>query len=406
MKNEKGIAMVLSLMIIIVLAILGTTLLSRGVSDNKRTEIFLDEVRAFWVAEAGMAKALHELNHGGGLWTGWTLQGSNASLQASLGAAGDYDIVVYDRTSSDVRVEVTGYVPMRSVNAIRRTVEVSATTSSSALFKYALSSAGKLTVRNNVNIDSYDSTLGGYGRNNSGAEGDILSADSVNLKNSIYVNGDVVIPEKAKEPNAKYYSGEIIKQSSPALVSVTVPSYLTSLPNQGSIKTSTTLSPGNYQYWMVNITGSNKLRIKGPANIYFTGKTGIKTNGNAQIYIDPTSTGPVNIYLDGNAAIKGKGINNSSKIPSNVVIYGANTATKTVTLNAKTDFYGAIYAPSSNLNILGNNDKFGSFIGSKIIARNNGDIHYDTSLGESENSGTSSYSISTWRDNQNSFNLF
>jgi len=55
MRNEKGIAMVLSLVIIIVLAILASSLLLRGVIENRRTESFTDETRAFWLAQAGMS---------------------------------------------------------------------------------------------------------------------------------------------------------------------------------------------------------------------------------------------------------------------------------------------------------------------------------------------------------------
>ena len=114
LTNNKGIATILGFVVILVLSILASAMLMRGVGGSRRTEIYVDENRAFWAAESGIAEAIWELDNGGGAWTGWTTAGNNKTLQGSLGTAGDYDITVYDFADSTHRIETTGFFPDRA----------------------------------------------------------------------------------------------------------------------------------------------------------------------------------------------------------------------------------------------------------------------------------------------------
>jgi len=306
MRNEKGIAMVLSLVIIIVLAILASSLLLRGVIENRRTESFTDETRAFWLAQAGMSRAMYELNSGGGAWTGWISQGNNRVLQATLGTAGDYDVTVFNYASSNARIEVIGYYPNKaSAERLERIFEAAVTKSTNSLFDYAAYAEGTMTMSGQGSTDSYDSAQGAYGGGNVGTSGDIGTNTGFSGSGQAYVDGDINIPVGETAPGASHYSGSVVEEDKAALTQVPVPTNLTSLSNGGSISSTTTINPGDYQYWTINLSGKKTVTLTGPINLYLTGTQAIKVSGQAKVVIDSASTGPVNIYFDGDIDLTG-----------------------------------------------------------------------------------------------------
>ncbi|MFA5410333.1 MAG: pilus assembly PilX N-terminal domain-containing protein [Candidatus Omnitrophota bacterium] len=80
--NNRGIALILSYVVIMVLTIFATAFIARTVSDTNLTARYMDSTKAFWVAEAGLNQAYYnykkgiaqpvgpvELNPGGGTYT-------------------------------------------------------------------------------------------------------------------------------------------------------------------------------------------------------------------------------------------------------------------------------------------------------------------------------------------------
>jgi hypothetical protein len=406
LSNKKGIATVLGFVVILILAVLASTMLMRGVSGSRRTEIYVDQTRAYWLAEAGIERALWELNNGAGAWTGWKTDGSDKILQGSVGTSGDYDITVYDYLTPPLRIEVTGFFPDRfDPTAITRSLEIIADESVFSLFEYAAYSQDKLTLGGQAYTDSYDSALGAYGGANVGAEGDVGSGVEVEASGNVYVDGDVVVPEGGAAPDEKYYSGTVNEEDNPPLTSVTVPANLVALPSGGSISTTTTLGPGDYQYWMINLSSKSTLTITGPANIYLTGATSINVSGMGDIVVDAASTGPVNIYFDGDVNLSGQAIVNQTALPSNLIMYGTNPIVQTVNLAGQTDFHGAVYAPNATLNLTGQGGMFGSFVGDEVNISGQGGIHYDVSLGKAGGTGVIIYIITSIRDIQSPYSL-
>ena len=403
--DKKGFAMVINLIILVVLAILASSLLLRGVVGNVRTESYMNQTRAFWIADAGVSKAVYELNNGGS-WSGWTISGDDASLQGSLGSAGDYDITVRDYSGNTVVIESTGYYPNRTdANALVRKVEMMASKDSTSLFEYAAFAEGALSMSGQAYTDSYDSSLGVYGGSNVGSEGDVGTNTAFSGSGKAYVDGDVNIPVGETVPDSKYYSGSVVEEDKDSLTEVTVPATLLSLSNGGSISNTTTLTPGDYQYWMINLSSKKTVTLVGPINLYLTGTTAISISGQAKIYIDPSSSGPVNIYFDGDISLSGQGITNGTSTPSNLILYGTGTSQE-VTLSGQGDFYGGIYAPNSELVLSGQGGLYGGFVGDTVTISGQGGVHYDTQLGEDTSSGSSEFTIDSWRDLQNPYPVY
>lgn len=405
-KDEKGIATVLGFIVIMVLSILASSMLVRGVSSSRRTESYIDQNRAFWVAEAGLSYAIWELENGAGAWSGWTTNGNDKYIEDSIGSSGDYDITVNDYLSSPLVIEVTGYYPNRaSASAIVRSLEFVAEKNTTSLFEYAAYSESELTIGGQGYTDSYDSSQGAYGGANVGSSGDVGSGVEVDASGQASVDGDIVIPVGADHPDAKYYTGSVTEQDNPELESVSVPASLTALPNGGSISSTTSLPSGDYQYWMINLSSSKTLTVTGPANIYLTGSTSISVTANASIVVDAASTGPVNVYFDGDVKLAGQGVTNETNIPANLIMYGTNSNSQTVNITGANDFHGAIYAPTATLNLSGQGGLFGSFIGDEVNITGQGGVHFDTDLANASGAGVITYAINAFKDSRTPYNL-
>jgi cytoskeletal protein CcmA (bactofilin family) len=67
--NKKGIALILSFMVILVLTILGSAIISRSIFENNITRRYVESTQAFWLAEGGLAVVYKGLAQN---WDGYT----------------------------------------------------------------------------------------------------------------------------------------------------------------------------------------------------------------------------------------------------------------------------------------------------------------------------------------------
>lgn len=116
--QKKGFALIFSFFIISILLVLAIAIVSRSISEGKITQRYLDSAKAFWLAEAGVNRALKELRTndatvGNGLWA------------TNLGG-GSFSVDVVDTTiNGQVYKQVTthGFYPATSPT-IERMLEV------------------------------------------------------------------------------------------------------------------------------------------------------------------------------------------------------------------------------------------------------------------------------------------
>ena len=66
--NKRGIALILSYMVIAVLTAFGSIFVTRGVSESNIARRYADSVRAFWIAEAGLADGYSKYQAGPDNW--------------------------------------------------------------------------------------------------------------------------------------------------------------------------------------------------------------------------------------------------------------------------------------------------------------------------------------------------
>jgi len=89
------------------------------------------------------------------------------------------------------------------------------------------------------------------------------------------------------------------------------------------------------------------------------------------------------LYLDGNLiAGNSNGINNETMIPGNFKLYGTGDAVQKFELKAKSGFYGAIYAPNADTTIKAGGDIYGACISSNFQMMSKSNFHYDEALSD------------------------
>jgi Tfp pilus assembly protein PilX len=98
--NKRGVALILGFMVIVVLTILGAAVISRSVSERLVAQRCIEANQAFWLAEAGVARAQYELRKNPDL-----SDGNNLLSPVPVLGPGEYN---FDLTKSTV-LGVTNY---------------------------------------------------------------------------------------------------------------------------------------------------------------------------------------------------------------------------------------------------------------------------------------------------------
>ena len=192
---------------------------------------------------------------------------------------------------------------------------------------------GNVTVNGGV-VDSFQSSLGGYGGSNIGSNGNVVAKQSILVQNNAIIRG-------TRTPNTA---------SSMPLLSV--PAGATKLPlgasQPGSVNLnsgSLTLAPGNYVV--------RDLNVNAPASLLVSGG------------------GPVTIYVTNSLNLGGN--LNPNGLPSALTI--VMTGTGSVAFNSSGRLNGNIYAPASTVTL--NSPVFGYVVGGSVTLNTGSSLHYD-----------------------------
>lgn len=118
MNNKRGSVLVVSFMVILVLAALGGIMLSRSITERALTQRYTESTQAFWLAEAGVSRALEELG------SNFNAAGNNIWSQTL--APGRYAVDVEQVDSTKRKVTSHGFVPAAS-SRIERILEATVT---------------------------------------------------------------------------------------------------------------------------------------------------------------------------------------------------------------------------------------------------------------------------------------
>jgi hypothetical protein len=181
--HEKGMILAVATMVIVVMLIMAVPFLFKLSAQYRTTEKGQRAVSAFNLAEAGVERALWEMNQPWGVDGGlvWDVNQQGTETIASLAAAdgtvmGDVNILVTTPTGGtpDTRaIEGTGVVPFVGTATVNRVARVNLEKYFKSIWDFGFFADTDVYVRTNLLLDSFDSRRGPYGVNNRGEQGHI-----------------------------------------------------------------------------------------------------------------------------------------------------------------------------------------------------------------------------------------
>ncbi len=369
-KKERGLALLIVIFAMMMLAILGwslTALLSSNFEGNARN---LNSEQALYLADSGIQWARHELEQSSS-WRTDSAHGYPSGYALFSLATGQMQVACRNPVppeSGDAIIVSTGYVPAMANYAGMRQVKLIVT------FGSAFSLANALYSTGDVNMSGQSKVY----------NGDITSNGDVNMSaQSGIVNGDVTENAPGEPPPA-----------------ISVPPELASLSSLGTLsvggQSTSTISAGNYKYSSISLSGQSKLNISGDVVLYLTGASSLAISGQAKLNI--LSGGSLTVYVDGAVSIGGQGVSNASHDVNSLTIYGTENNTSTITLSGQGDFYGVIYAPSTNLSISGQGTYYGAYTGNNITLSGQAKVYYDPSLATRTIGSEGGETTLSWRE--------
>lgn len=379
--SERGVILVITLMVMAILLILGAAFLAMSATELQIAGNERDSIQALYVAEGGVNSALSELN-----------RNLPVTVSETLGP-GQYTVTVTSAgpPAEQRRIEGTGYIPTQaSPRAVKRVAIL--VTRPSSPFQFSLFGADGLSIDAGVRTDSYDSAVGPYDPLRAGSDGDVGSNGNITMDNGAIVNGDATaggtialgggtitgtqtqgappvtldpVDAAYRTPNA---NGTIVCTPS-------TPSCYNSITHALSTDAgqTVTLNAGTYYFSSISLDRGSSLVINGEATIYVTGT----------IYVDQgtiTNSGP----------------------PTNLTIYSSYASSGPfdfgINIDAAASFKGAIYAPNSAVYLDAMGDVYGSVVGKWIRMDADSRFHFDEALRRMGGSGKFAVVLGSWTE--------
>lgn len=138
--SKKGIALIISFGVILVLTILATAIISRSISESRIAQRYFESIQAFWLAEAGINRALYDLRNDYSLTAISSPEMGPGGYQVSISPSGQDRIV----TSS-------GFIPFTGPLRVTRIIQaVMSKSVPPDFYENAIYSAGDVDLNGNA----------------------------------------------------------------------------------------------------------------------------------------------------------------------------------------------------------------------------------------------------------------
>lgn len=448
-QNERGAALVISLMFLAILAMLGSTAVVLTTTDMQIGANYKASAQAFYDADAGVNYAIAKMEAGlkanPKTFTLPTTIGSSSSLAAFTAPTG---FGFSYQTPGITMISETRF-SFTTMGAGPNSSSTSIITTCKRIPAIAFGAFGdkKLDLGNTAAVYSYShSSNPNPTPATSTSEGDVGSNESVILRNNSIVDGDVALGENSGGVDGTLTdqggivsgtNGEDIDRVDPDPLGVVGGEYAAKFVTYSGTNDNAShavVAPGSTittTAASLTIGPSETLTLKGQAggsNFYWHD---IDVKNNSFLYID-TTNGPVNIYLTGTFdAITGSQVINTTDAscstngatpatstcsccntaspptytcalgaPSDFAIFGnSQTSTDKISIGNSVDFAGLIYAPYLTVRLDNSADIYGAIMGREVEIVNSVEIYYDTDMADKFT--TNNLALTTWRDVRN-----
>jgi len=339
--KKSGFAMPLAMLTVVLLFLIGTGLLALGLDRRVFSVRMASAMAARTAADAGLTKALYEMNNKLDIkpWDG------NSLPLAANNALPNCNSIFNYTVSGDV---FSGYT-IESVgtnNYSERRVQCALKLQGP--FEYAIFGVQGFELKNSALIDWYN-----YDENDKNMKVGTNSTelDAITMKNSATINGDVVVGPGANPDdvidlkNSATINGQTSSMSCESILSpVVLPEWLESSPSWGTLKYSDNVA-NSRRYEEIDLKNSQELNIVGNVTLYVAGD--LILGNSAKINIDENAS--LVLYLQGRLEGKNSSaFNNETQDPKKLKIYGLDDCEE-MSFKNSSEFYGVIYAPNADV---------------------------------------------------------
>jgi len=380
-RTERGAVLLLAAVILTVLLFLGASLIERAQNSVSRAATDDVSARSFHLAEAGLHKAVWELNQVNG-WFAYSGEGPAALGGGHFKVGISPDPAARSVFTDQLTVVSTGYLP--GPDGTRRLpVTVRAIVRRDPkYFSYAVFGKDKVKIGNGlvtVLADSYSSTDGSYGGGNVRANADIgtnsTAASAIEILPKGEVHGNIVVGAGTTTP--------LDSVSNKGLITGTVSSSLTPT----LLPPVTRVPPGAIDLGDVYLDSNQQLVLNEGVyhmtDLDILGNAKIVCNGKVVVYVDESSD-----QDSPDIRIGGNGIVNTSGLPANLILYCLNDVVD-IAISGNGTFCGGIYAPQAKIS-LNSGAVYGSLVGREVNMNGaTSNVHYDEVLRDQSNSRAS-----------------
>jgi len=372
----------------------GVGLLGLGLGRRTLAIRNASNVTARCAADAGLTKAVFEMNEKLKVkpWDDSVLPQVTNEALPNCDATFSYTVTV--DSDSDYTIESIG----ESIEAEKK---VRCNLGLKGLFDYAVFAQMDITLKNSATIDwyNYDANdrLFSIGTNS-------IEEDSIGLNSGATVNGNIVVgaggdPDVVIDDSGATITGQTYAATEIYdLPSVTVPEYLEDLPSQGTLQNPTTITTSG-KYDAIDLGNSETVIIDGDVSLYITGD--VTLGNSAELQIVNASTNPdasLTLYIGGDVEVKNSGaFNNLAQDSKKLTIFGLDSCQDIILKNGS-DFYGAIYAPNTDVEMKNSADAYGSVVANSFEQKNSSTFYYDASLRDVELEKAACFIVKYWHE--------
>ncbi|MCK4337832.1 MAG: hypothetical protein KAX11_07795 [Candidatus Aminicenantes bacterium] len=387
--QEKGAVMVMALFLSVTLLLIATPSLFKLLTLKGLTEKSHKTLAALNLAEAGIDRAIWELNSGDiSNWSGDSQirTFSFYSFQPHGGGTdGNVLISVLDPFGETPFIESAGQISSQPSIQIGKAVRVMLKEREIPFFDFGVFGNESVTIASNLNI------LGSVGTNGT-------SAGSIFVASNSTVDGDIICgpggdPEVALDIDENSSVSGLIDSAAEFkdFPDVIVPE---DLPYRGNVEISndtlTIFENGDYSSLVIG--QNSQLVISGDVILHVSGLFSLGSNTELLI----TEGSSLTLYLSGSLDMNSNcSVNNANHDSTKLKFYGTEYLDNNIQFDSNATFHGVVYMPYADLTISSNIDFYGSVYGRNIYLNANVYVSYQEGH---EDFSSRRYEIKSWQE--------
>jgi hypothetical protein len=375
-SQETGSALTLMLFAVVLLTLTGMALLNLGFQSRISALRTAQEIQARWAADAGLIKAVVEMNNKltAKTWSDTLMPAVTNEVLFQSDQSFCYQV---DKDHSGTYTVTSTGMTGPAIKRVYATMELK------GLFDSAILVKDRISLMPNTLVAGYNS------QDATDTEFDLkigttsTAADRIPLGPGTVVEGDVFVGVGGDPKTVIGAGGTITGQKLtlheeldfPVITPPSLPNIGTALSATGATITLDSTKSGTYTG--INLS-SGVLEIQGgDVELYITGN--INMGNGCEIIVRPGSS--LTLYINGNiSADNSAGFNNQAGNVKDFRLYATGTGAQVFNLKAKSSIFGTIYAPDVEITLYPNAEMRGAIVGKNVTFKSGGTFYYDEAL--------------------------